>query len=85
MNQINTIATSLGIESLKGHGVRIGDTLEYLLQGVPFDVTKSIGQWTSDAFVLYLCKHAVIMASYMQAGPILEAFTHYTMPPPYQQ
>jgi hypothetical protein len=81
MNRINTVATSLGLTSLKGHGVRIGGTLEYLLHGVPFDVVKSMGQWSSEAFTLYLRKHAVIMAPYLQGSPIMEAFTHYTMPP----
>ena len=32
-------------------------------------------------FTLYLHKHAVIMAPYLQGTPILELFTHYTMPP----
>jgi hypothetical protein len=81
MNQINTVATSLGLASLKGHGVRIGGTLEYLLRGVPFDVVKSMGRWSSEAFTLYLRKHAVIMAPYLQGSPIMEAFTRYTMPP----
>jgi hypothetical protein len=81
MNRLNVIAASLNLDSLKGHGVRIGGTLEYLLRGIPFDVVKSMGRWGSDAFVLYLRKHAVIMAPYLQRGPVLEAFTRYTMPP----
>jgi hypothetical protein len=81
LNRINIIATSLGLDSLKGHGIRIGGTLEYLLRGVPFDVVKSMGRWSSDAFTLYLQKHAVIMAPYLQGSPILEPFTRYTMPP----
>jgi hypothetical protein len=81
LGRLNAIASSLGLDPLKGHGVRIGGTLEYLLRGVPFDVVKSMGRWTSDAFTLYLRKHAVIMAPYLQASPILESFTHYTMPP----
>lgn len=81
MNRLNAITSSLNLDSLKGHGVRIGGTLEYLLRGIPFDVVKSMGRWGSDAFVLYLRKHAVIMAPYLQRGPVLEAFTRYTMPP----
>ena len=42
-----------------------------------FDIVKSMGQWSSDAFTLYLRKHAVIMAPYLQGSPILEAFTRY--------
>jgi len=40
----------LVMESLKGHGMHIGATLEYLLQGIPFDIVKSIGRWLSEAF-----------------------------------
>lgn len=82
IKRINLAATELGIESIKGHGLRIGATLEYLLRGVPFDVVKSIGRWTSEAFLLYLRQHAVIIAPYIQGTPIMEAFTRYTMPPP---
>lgn len=48
------IAMSLGEDNLKGHGIHIGATLEYLLCGVPFDVVKSLGHWGSEAFILYL-------------------------------
>ncbi|KAF8812882.1 hypothetical protein BYT27DRAFT_7220759 [Phlegmacium glaucopus] len=74
LKSINTAATELGIMSLKGH--------EYLLRGVPFDVVKSIGRWSSEAFVLYLRQHAVIIAPYIQGTPVMDAFTRYTMPPP---
>ncbi|KAF8815541.1 hypothetical protein BYT27DRAFT_7066653, partial [Phlegmacium glaucopus] len=79
---INSVASDLGIPSLKGHGIRIGATLEYLLRGTPFDVVKSIGRWSSKSFLLYLRQHAVIIAPYIQGTPIMEAFTRYTMPPP---
>ncbi|KAF8815666.1 hypothetical protein BYT27DRAFT_7073550, partial [Phlegmacium glaucopus] len=46
---VNSAATSLGMPSLKGHGIRIGATLEYLLRGIPFDVVKSIGRWSTKA------------------------------------
>ena len=78
---INLAASELGIEPLKGHSIRISVTLEYLLRGVPFDVIKSIGCWSSEAFLLYLRQHAVIIAPYIQGTPIMEAFTCYTMPP----
>ena len=82
LKRINLAALDLGIESLKGHGIRIGATLEYLLRGVPFDVVKSIGRWSSEAFLLYLRQHAVIIAPYIQGTPIMDAFTRYTMPRP---
>ena len=80
MDRINTVAASLGEDDLKGHGLWIGGTLEFLLRGVPFDVMKSLGQWSSDVFSLYLCQHAIIIAPYIQDHPILEEFTYYTMP-----
>lgn len=82
LKRINLAASELAIQSLRGHGIRIGATLEYLLRGVPFDVVKSIGRWSSEAFLLYLRQHAVIIAPYIQATPIMDAFTRYTMPPP---
>ena len=70
-----------GLEPLQGHGIRIGSTLEYLLRGVPFNVMKVKGRWSSDAFTLYLRKHAQILAPYIQAAPAVhDAFVHLTMP-----
>ncbi|KAK0456983.1 hypothetical protein EV421DRAFT_1887059 [Armillaria borealis] len=57
------------VEPLQGHGV-------------PSDVVKTIRHWASDAFTLYLRKHAQILVPYMQAIPkIHELFICYTMPP----
>ena len=81
LKRINLAASELGIESLKGHGIRIGATLEYLLRGVPFDVVKSLGRWSGDSFLLYLRQHAMIIAPFIQGTPVMEAFTRYTMPP----
>jgi hypothetical protein len=69
----------IGENNLKGHGIQIGATLEYLLHGVPFDVVKSLGRWASEAFMLYLRQHAVIIAPYIQNHPIPDAFTRFTM------
>jgi hypothetical protein len=81
MDRLNAIALLLHIAQLRGHGIRIGSTLEYLLRGVPFDVMKSMGRWAGNAFMLYLRQHAVIMAPYMQVHPVMDTFTRYTMPP----
>jgi len=76
-------ARTAGLEPRQGHGIRIGSTLEYLLRGTPFDVMKAKGRWASDAFQIYLTKHAQILAPYMQAIPELHTeFTRITMPPP---
>jgi hypothetical protein len=74
-------ARAAGLDPLQGHGIRIGSTLEYLLRNVPFDVVKTKGRWASDAFQLYLRKHAQIMAPYMQAVPSLhEDILRVSMP-----
>lgn len=76
LERMATAARSANLEPLQGHGIRIGATLEYLLRGVPFDVVKVKGRWASDAFLLYLTKHAQVLAPYMQANPqILDTFT----------
>lgn len=82
MKCINATAADLGMEHLQGHGLRIGATLEYLLRGLSFETVKAIGRWSSDAFVLYLRKHAVILAPYLQGTPIFTEFNHIIMPPP---
>jgi hypothetical protein len=74
-------ARSAKLNPLQGHGIRIGATLEYLLRGMPFDVMKVKGRWASDAFTLYLTKHAQILAPYIQAVPeVHETLIRYTMP-----
>lgn len=81
LNRLNDAATSLNVGPIKGHSIRIGGTLEFLLRGIAFEVVKSLGRWSSNAFVLYLRKHAVILAPYIQSHPVLTPFTQYTMPP----
>jgi hypothetical protein len=82
LERVGKAARAAGLEPLQGHGIRIGSTLEYLLRGVPFDVMKAKGRWAGDSFLLYLRKHAVIIAPYIQATPaVQESFIRYTMPP----
>lgn len=81
IKRLSTAARAAGEDPLQGHGIRIGSTLEYLLRGVPFDVMKVIGRWASDAFILYLRKHAQILAPYLQAVPnVHQSFIRLTMP-----
>jgi hypothetical protein len=75
------VARAANLLELKGHGLRIGRTLEYLLHGVPFDVVKAMGRWSSKAFTIYLQHYAMILTPYIQASPVLEPFMHYTIPP----
>ncbi|KAJ7772280.1 hypothetical protein B0H16DRAFT_1235027, partial [Mycena metata] len=82
ITRIHKAFRAAGMDPLQGHGIRIGATLFYLLRGTPFDVVKTIGRWASDAFLLYLRKHAQILAPYMQANPELHTnFMRITMPP----
>lgn len=81
LKRLASIPPITPLANLKGHSIRIGGTLEYLLRGIPFDVVKTMGRWSSEAFTLYLRQHAMVIAPYIQATPILEPFTRYTMPP----
>jgi len=78
---LNTIALQLGLGVLQFHGIWIGSILEYLLQGLPLEVVKSMGHWSSNAFAVYLWKHAIVLAPYIQNNPALEPFTWVTLPP----
>ena len=69
------------LDPLQGHSIRIGSTLKYLLQGMPFDVMKVKGRWSSNTFTLYLRKHVQILAPYIQAVPTVHnVFTCLAMP-----
>jgi hypothetical protein len=82
LDALQDLSKALQLARFQGHSIRIGATLELLLRGVPFDVVKTIGRWSSEAFLVYLRDHAVVMAPYMQGSPVLEPFLRYTMPPP---
>ncbi|KAF9524074.1 hypothetical protein CPB83DRAFT_861844, partial [Crepidotus variabilis] len=51
------------------------------IQGIPFDVVKSLGRWSSEAFTKYLREHAIVIAPYIQDSAFQERFLQYTMPP----
>ncbi|TFK17155.1 hypothetical protein FA15DRAFT_737291 [Coprinopsis marcescibilis] len=69
---IDAAAKAAGLVPLKGHGIRIGSTLEYLLRGVPFEVMKTKGRWG----------HAQILALYIQANSAQhEEFIWLVRPP----
>ena len=52
--RIHSIVTQYDLPILKGHSLRIGGTLHYLLIGTPFDVIKTMGRWAGDSFTRYL-------------------------------
>jgi hypothetical protein len=81
LSHLKELVTARNEQALHGHSIHIGGTLELLLRGVPFDVVKTIGHWSSEAFVIYLRQHAIVMAPYIQGSPILQPFLRYAMPP----
>ena len=79
---LDTAMSNAGITPLKGHGIWIGATLEYLLRKIPFDVVKAKGRWAGDYFLIYLRKHAQILAPYMQENPeVHTTFLQHTILP----
>lgn len=70
------------LPDLKGHSLRIGGTLHYLLAGVPFDVVKTMGRWSSESFTLYLRHHALVLAPFLQHRPeLMHNLRRYILPP----
>jgi hypothetical protein len=69
LHRITLAARTAGLQPKKGHAIRIGSTLEYLLRGVPLEAMKHKGRWASEAFARYLTRHAQVLAPYMQATP----------------
>ena len=81
LSRVADLTSHMGLANIKGHSLRIGGTLEYLLQGVPFNTVQSQGRWAGKAFSLYMRKHAMILAPYLQASPGDEPFMRYFLPP----
>ena len=80
IKRLASAAREAGKEPLQGHGVRIGATLFYLLQGMPIEAMKVMGRWSSDAFLRYLRKHAQILTPLIQANPqVHQAFSQFIM------
>ena len=81
IKRLASAARQAGLEPLQGHGIRIGATLFYLLQGVPIEAMKVMGRWSSDAFLSYLRKHAQILTPFIQAHPqVHESFSKVIVP-----
>ena len=82
LKRVSKAATAAKLPKMPGHSIRIGSTLEYLLRGLPFDVMKVKGRWSSDAFHQYLRDHAKVLAPYMQAAPpdVHDQFVRITIP-----
>ena len=61
ISQITPIIKQCSLADLKGHSLRIGRTLFYLLKDIPFDIVKVMGRWVGKVFTLYLHHHALVL------------------------
>ncbi|KAF8895591.1 hypothetical protein BD779DRAFT_1668836 [Infundibulicybe gibba] len=66
MARCNEIWTRHGWPKLTGHCFRIGGTTELLVAGVPPDVVKAMGRWSSDAFLRYWRSLELIAPKYVE-------------------
>lgn len=84
LKRVSDAALEAGMKPFPGHSIRIGSTLEYLLRGLPFDVVKVKGRWSSDAFHQYIRDHAMVLAPYMQSAPpsVNDQFIGIAISPP---
>jgi hypothetical protein len=53
LRRCNAIWSARGYPRCTGHSFRLGGTTELLLAGVHPDIVKAMGQWSSDAFLVY--------------------------------
>ncbi|PPR07523.1 hypothetical protein CVT24_007135 [Panaeolus cyanescens] len=49
----NNIWSTFGYPRITGHSFRIGGTSQLLASGIPPDVVKTMGRWSSDTFLRY--------------------------------
>lgn len=66
MNRLNVILSNAKFPRITGHCFRIGGTTHLLLQGVPPDVVKLMGRWTSDAFLRYWRSLEIVAPMYVE-------------------
>jgi len=66
LERCNTIWQKLGYPRTTGHCFRIGGTTELLIAGVPPEIVKSMGRWSSDAFFRYWRSLEDIVPQYAQ-------------------
>lgn len=62
----NSIWHSCHIPRFTGHSFRIGGTTELLQCGVPPDIVKLMGRWSSDAFLRYWRKLEIVVPMHAQ-------------------
>ncbi|KAI6032434.1 hypothetical protein EDC04DRAFT_2922050 [Pisolithus marmoratus] len=72
----------LNLPNLKGHSLHIGGMLFYLLNNIPFNMVKMMGQWSGESFTLYLHHHALVLAPFLQSKlDTINTLRNYVLPP----
>lgn len=66
LRRCNAIWASLGYPHTTGHSFRIGGTTELLIAGIPPDVVKVMGRWSSDSFLRYWRSLDVLAPQYIR-------------------
>ncbi|KAF5378464.1 hypothetical protein D9615_007028 [Tricholomella constricta] len=76
LRRVNEVLTAEGFQPISGHCFRIGGTTHLLLAGVPPDVVRLMGRWSSDSFLRYWCSldliaplHAELLKSKLRKDP----------------
>ena len=67
LTQCAAIWQRVGLQSIKGHGFRIGGTTHLLLLGVDPWVVMVQGRWSSQSFLGYWCKCEVILPLFVSS------------------
>lgn len=82
LRKLKDLGNLLKMDFGPGHGIRIGSTVWNLLRGMPFEVMRVKGRWKSAAYLLYLRRHAEILAPFLQETPLAQqALAQITLPP----
>ncbi|KAF5372038.1 hypothetical protein D9615_008037 [Tricholomella constricta] len=64
--RVNSILSALRYPHISGHCFRIGGTTHLLLSGVPPDIVRMMGRWSSDSFLRYWRSLELIAPLYVE-------------------
>ncbi|KZV78242.1 hypothetical protein EXIGLDRAFT_53573 [Exidia glandulosa HHB12029] len=73
LTRLKAAAAAAGVSLPPGHSICVSSTTYYLLHGLSFEATRVKGRWAGNSFILYLRRHAEIMAPYLQDRPSVHA------------
>ena len=66
LQRCNVIWSRLGYPRTTGHSFRIGGTTELLIAGIPPDVVKATGRWSSESFLRYWRSLDILAPQYIR-------------------